>query len=683
MREIEKIDELKRDVKNWFSFFNDNIQRFKSNYEFCFVDQWDAVDKMSRINRSTLTVNKISASLRSIIGQFEKNPPDIMVLAKGQKSNQEVIDIYSGLTRYISTKSDAEVVYSQVFKDILVGGFGAFLVDYVVDEENPFFNSLRIKRVEFNKCFFDPKAKLATKNDGDFCGYIVKIGYDTLFEKFGLRRGEVVPFSETARYEDIFYDNDSITIVNLFKKVPYQKKVFLLGTGEVVDEKELKKLEEEFIIKNDFYAVNSTFDSGQNLTRPVPPTVIDEKTVTDHKIIHYVFAGNKIIDEKVFPGKSLPMVFVDGFSSYSDGFQRTSGFFEQSTDPQRIYNYAISELSDALLSNTTRSWLATVDMIDGFENIWKNAKYQEVLLYNPSPNGDKPIVVNPPPVSQEIFQIFAQTMGDIYSSIGNYEESRGEASNAISGAAIINRQLASNTNIYPYISSIRNSLKKVWEVITDLIPVIYDAERIITIIDEKGQYKNVKVNELRGFEIHNDLTKNKFSVHVSVGGSLEAQKQLALKMGIELLGLLPPDKRPIFVDLIAKNIELQNMPEIVARLREFVVPPQVIAAEEGKTYTPPPNPEQILIEKEIQLKESQLKQMEIENITNLMKIILEKQENQADNISRLADSIAKIINAEGNLTKEQNETAKMIVNEFDKIIKEDQENIDKIKEKTR
>ena len=67
-----------------------------------------------------------------------------------------------------------------------------------------------------------------------------------------------------------------------------------------------------------------------------------------------------------------------------------------------------------------------------------------------------------------------------------------------------------------------------------------------------------------------------------------------------------PQTFPLVADLWAKNLDIQYMPQVAERFK-MLVPPQVIAKEEGKQLPPqPPSPQEQLMQMQIQNEQAQL-----------------------------------------------------------------------------
>ena len=331
-------------------------------------------------------------------------------------------------------------------------------------------------------------------------------------------------------------------------------------------------------------------------------------------------------------------------------------------------------------------------MVKGYEHLWKDSDNQSFLPYNQTSGGQKPENISPPPFSSQLFQVAEQAAADIQSTLGSYEESRGQESNAMSGVAVGKRQLAANITQFVYLDNLESAIESVWRVIVDMIPRVYDTERVINIINESGEIKSIRINEEKAGNIENDISNGELYVNVELGASFEAQKAEALQTAMKLVELLEPDKRAYFADLIASNINLENASEIEERVRNYIVPPQVIADEEGKPYNPPPSPQAQLEEAELQLANEKVATEKAKNITELLKTMQAAQDAKLDAMSSTLKTVSDIIASETKMTPQQiqatqpyveqaSDTEQNLENKFDSQLDDLGNAIDNFKER--
>lgn len=301
-----------------------------------------------------------------------------------------------------------------------------------------------------------------------------------------------------------------------------------------------------------------------------------------------------------------------------------------------------------------------------------------MLTYDESPNGHKPEQIRPPELSQSLLTQYQLAIEDLYTSTGLYPTRMGQQGNEVSGAAIDARTRQGSYTTYVAFNSINRSIATGGEIVNEMIPRVYDTQRVIALMTPDEGLKNITVNEAAdeyGELIKNDIRKGTYEVRLKPGPSFEGQKQQALDSLQQILQA-DPQAFGLIADLYAENLPLMNTIEIKNRLKTLV-PPQIVEA--GKTGKMPsemgqnqPSPEEqaaaadaqfkqqslALKAKEIELKEKEiiieaqfkLQQLETEKMEAAAKLqeqelryAAETQRTQSDQQIAHADNLVKIL----------------------------------------
>lgn len=173
------LQKARENINGWVSYWQENNERYRNNFYFTYVDQWDEEDRRERKKRKkpVLTVDKIKPAVRSTIGQLRENTPNVEIRANTDNTNQETVDIYNGIVRWISYKSNAPRVYQKAFEPEYVGGYSALRICYDYESGMSFEKQTLIKNINPLNAFFDPSAQEQDKSDGNFCGFADKMSY--------------------------------------------------------------------------------------------------------------------------------------------------------------------------------------------------------------------------------------------------------------------------------------------------------------------------------------------------------------------------------------------------------------------------------------------------------------------------------------------------------------------------
>lgn len=347
----------------------------------------------------------------------------------------------------------------------------------------------------------------------------------------------------------------------------------------------------------------------------------DKRSSKKHKIIHYKIAGDYELDKTEFPSEQLPMPFVDNNSYYDKtGKQICRSFFGDAKDTQRYINYLRTQSAYILKISRYDQWIGSkknVSSNDTSRN-WRDPNStQGMLTYDESPSGAKPEQVRPPELSQSLFTQYQLAIEDLYTSTGLYPARMGNNGDEASGKAIDARTRQGSYTTYVFFNSINRAIATGGAIVNEMIPRVYDTERVMALMTPDEGMKNITVNQEMdeyGEQVNNDIRKGTYEVRLKPGPSYEGQKEQALQSLREVLAA-DPTAFNLIADLYADNLPLANTIEIKNRLKTRV-PPEIIEA--GKTGKMPqqagPTPEQQALQlqqQQIQM-EAQFKQKQIE-----------------------------------------------------------------------
>jgi hypothetical protein len=352
----------------------------------------------------------------------------------------------------------------------------------------------------------------------------------------------------------------------------------------------------------------------------------DERPAKKHKIWHYKFAGDYELDKTEFPSEQLPLVFVDNNSFYDKtGKQICRSFFGDAKDTQRYINYLRTQSAYILKISRYDQWIGSkknVASLDTQRN-WRDPNNtQGMLAYDESPSGIKPEQVRPPELSASLFQQYQLAIEDLYTSTGLYPARMGNNGDEASGKAIDARTRQGSYTTYVFFNSINRAIATGGAIVNEMIPRVYDTERVLALMTPDEGMKNITVNKQAdeyGEQVHNDIRKGTYEVRLKPGPSFEGQKQEALQSLREVLQA-DPTSFNLIADLYADNLPLANTIEIKNRLKTRV-PREIIEA--GKTGKMPqqqgPSPE----EQQMQM---QAQQMQMEEQFKMQTLEIKKQE---------------------------------------------------------
>ncbi|QHJ76037.1 MAG: hypothetical protein [Bacteriophage sp.] len=611
--EAEVLKSAREDLVLWDGYFDENVVRGRDDMNFLLRDQWSAVERseFSRLFKPAMTFNKLYDVTKKIAGEQRKNKPDLMVRSLTGNAKQAQIDLRADLVRTISYKSQNDLVYQTAFRSALMMGYGAF--EICLDYENPlsFNQTIRYELIpDASRTSFDPTAMMPHKGDGNFCSR----QYLYTKEEFYATYPHVmnpVSYSDPRSLLDFQWETrDTIVVCKYTRKEWFPIKLFLLSNGQSVTEDEWEDMQAEFKIKEEI--AKSSQVVGDIILRDIPK-VVGERNSKDYVIRQYILTQNQIIEFTDWPSKYLPIIFVDGDSNYINGKQYTRSFIHEAKDAQKFVNYVGSEIAAEIKNRRREQWLGTPDNILGNEQVWRNPELQAgILTAKPDPKtGAMPQKMPPWELSQTLLQQFQRGSQDMREIMG-FSETEALNGRDMSGKARRERKMEGSMSAYVWFDNLNQAIEQGGRVVLDLLPVIIgDFERHMIVSKADGRTESITLNKVVGQDAKGDdvrenvLDIGDYDVEIDTGPSFAVQKDIALEFFQQTIQA-NPQTFPLIADLWAKNLDVQYMPQIAQRFKSLV-PPQILAEEEGKQLPPqPPSPQEQMMQAQMQQQQQQM-----------------------------------------------------------------------------
>lgn len=673
INEVDVLAQANKHLNTFQSYFNENIVRGKDDMNFVLRDQWTAVERseFTRLFKPAMTFNKLYDATKKIAGEQRKNKPDLIVRSLTGKATQEQINLRADLVRTISYQSQNDLVYQTAFKSALMMGFGAFQI--CIDYENPksFNKVIRYEMIpDPTRCVWDATALKPHKGDGNYCARFYVFTRDEFFATYPYITNPVSYIDPWMLLDFQWNTRDTITVCDYFVKEWYPVIIYKLSDGRVVDELELDTIQKAY---KEQLKIAENSEVRKILERE-EPRVVGERQTQDYRIMHYRMIRNQIIDFSEWPSKHLPIIFVDGDSYYIEGRQYTRSFIHEARDAQKFINYVGSEIAAEIKNRRREQWLGTPDNIIGYEQEWRNPELQMgILRAKPDPKtGQMPEKMPAWDLSPALIQNFQRGSQDIREILG-FSETEQLQGRDISGKARRERKLEGSMSAYVFFDNLNQAIEQGGRVVNDLLPyIIGDDERHMVVSKKDGKTDSVILNQqTKDGMVKNKIEKGDFDVEIDTGPSFAVQKEVALEFFQQTIAN-NPQVFNLIADLWAGNLDIQQMDQVKERLKNLV-PPQILAKEEGKELPPqPPSPQEQMMQQEMQLKQAQLmdraheldlrqKKHELEKAELLLEakkmqsdVEMDQRKHQAELTKADLDFSAKIASIVTDLHKHQN-----------------------------
>jgi hypothetical protein len=321
--------------------------------------------------------------------------------------------------------------------------------------------------------------------------------------------------------------------------------------------------------------------------KPIRTRTVDIKKVKWCKI-----NGFEVLESQDWAGASIPVVRVVGNEFEVDGRIYVSGIVRNAKDAQRMYNYWTSQEAEMLALAPKAPFIGYGGQFEGYEMQWKTANTTNwpYLEVNPDvtdgAGGVLPLPQRaPPPLPQTgLIQAKMGASDDIKGTTGQYDSSLGQTSNERSGKAILARERQADVGTYHYVDNLARAVRYITRQIVDLVPKIYDTERIARIIGIDGETDIVKVNPNQPMPVNKivdqqgivlekiyNLGVGKYDVCVTTGPSYMTKRQEALEAMAQLLQG-NPQLWAVAGDLFIKNMDWPGAQEMSKRFAKTIDP---------------------------------------------------------------------------------------------------------------
>jgi hypothetical protein len=556
---------------------SENENRRETLESILFVDgeQWPLYIKRERERdgRPCITVNKLRKFVKQMVGDIRQNRPAIKVTPVDNEADVIGAQVRQDLIRHIEQQSNADTIYDTAAEHALDGGYGFWRVVPGYSDDD-FDQEIRLKAVNNRfTVYLDQNAQEYTFEDGRYAFVTDWLTRQEFKQRFP--NDEPVDFEPTGSVGDQYdywswVDADRVRIAEYFYKLPYEKEIAQLDTGEII---ELK----------DGLDVNDLEAQGMTVART-------RKVKTD-KVMWVLMHGDGILEGPTeIPCKYIPIVPVLGNEVNIEGRRKFRSLIWDAMDPMRMYNYWRTHATEIVALAPKAPFMLTPEQIKGFENDWQDANRKNFpyLLYNQMPGQGAPQRQAPPPVPSGVVNEAAIAGEDIKDAIGMFEASLGQPSNERSGRAILARQREADATTYTFIDNLQRSIVYTGKILLDMMPRVYDTERIIRLRGQDGDEGSVELNrvimDLDTMEpvIVNDLTVGKYDFIPTAGANYQSKRQEIAASMLDVLQFAP-EGAPVMIPKIAKLLDWEGAQELAEELKMIYG----MAGPEG-TPAPPP-----------------------------------------------------------------------------------------------
>ena len=554
--------------------------------------QWEGPLLDQYANKPKFEVNKVHLAIIRIINEYRNNRITVDFTSKDGEERDYLADICEGLYRADEQDSVADEAYDNAFEEAVGGGFGAWRLRTVYeDEEDPDNDNQRI-RIEpifdaDSSVFFDLESKRQDKADSKRCFVITAMTREAYKDTWN---DDPTSWPKIIHQYEFDWCTPDVVYVAEYYRVEENTETIRIFRTIAGDEE--RYTQDDF---NKDETLEETLDA-------IGTVEVRRKKLKTRRVHKYIMSGGKILEDAGYiAGKCIPIVPIYGKRWFVDNIERCMGHVRLAKDAQRLKNMQLSKLGEISAMSSVEKPILTPEQVSGHQVMWAedNLKDYPYLLINPitDQNGNQAISgpvaytrsPNIPPAMTALLQITEQDMQDI---LGNAQQADKMVSN-ISGKAVEMIQSRLDMQTFIYMSNFSKGMKRCGEIWLSKAREVYSEDgRKMKAITPSGDLQAVELmkpmvdSDTGKIILQNDLSSASFDVKAEVGPSSSSKRAATVRALTGMMAITSdPDTLQVLQAMAMMNMEGEGINDV----REFfrkklvrmgVVEPTKVEAEE-------------------------------------------------------------------------------------------------------
>jgi hypothetical protein len=534
-------------------------------------------------NKPKLEVNKVGQALIALKGQYRQNRITVDFVPKQGGEADVTADMLDGLYRADEQDSGGQEAYTNAFDEMAAGGFGAWRIKAIEEDEEDDENEEQ--RLAFEpihdadkSVYFDLGAKRVDKSDAQECWVLNPLprkAYEETYDDNPANWPE-----EFTQYASDWCSPDVVVVCEYYIKVK-EREVYQVWADPQGEEQELEA--------EDLAEVDDEGVSRLEMMQATGWRLLREKVKKCIYVDKYILSGGKVLSgPHRIPGKHIPIIPVFGIRSVIDGIERWKGLVRDAKDSQRLKNMQISDLAlTASTGGRAKPIFTPAQMKGSPEEMWKNdgiANYN-YLLVNPlvDPATGQVVSTGPigytqpaqvSPAAAALLQLTETDMQDVLGNSTNTEEIRSN----VSADAVELVQAKHDTRSFIYLDGLAVAMRRCGEVWLSMAKEIYVEEgRVMKAVSEDGKttsftLKRPTMDRDGQKMVENDLASVKMDVIVDIGPSSASKRSATVRA---LTGMAQvagdPETQSVLSSAALMNMDGEGLDDIRGFFRSKLV----------------------------------------------------------------------------------------------------------------
>lgn len=572
MTEKDKLEEEREEFEEAADAEAENRAMALEDLRFARLgEQWPEKIKSDREKegRPVLTINKCLPFIRQVVNDSRQNRPQIKVKPVDDKADKDTANVLEGLVRNIERTSKADVAYDTAVDYAVSMGFGFIRVNVDYEYDDTFDKCLKIERIDNPfSVYSDPRAHSMDGSDWNRCWVTELMDEDEFESKY---KGAEKSGWDALGYEDLkapWRDDGDILVCESWTREPSEREILMLSNGQVVGRKE--------------------YEAAADIMQLAGVMPTASRMAKTFKITQRIMTGAEILEENEWAGQYLPIIPVYGEEFTVEGRRYFRSLINQAKDPQRMLNYWRSSATELVALAPRVPFIGEEGAFDADPN-WHTANMHSHAFLQYTRGHQMPMrqLLDGGTAAGAMSEALAAN-DDMKAIIGLYDASLGARSNETSGRAIMARQREGDVSTFHFIDNLARSIRHVGCVLLELIPKVYNGQRVIRIIGPDDEEQNAKIGKQGemeppgqqddmdpngqlpdGAERIYDLGLGRYDVAIDTGPSFTTRREETAMQMTELIRAYPP-AAPLIGDILVKALDWPQAEEIAERIKSMM-----------------------------------------------------------------------------------------------------------------
>ena len=596
-------------VNEWASI----REQAATDMRFATGDPWDPDERESRhkIGRLCLDFDELTQYINALVNGIRQNKRAPKVTPVGDGANDKTAEMLAGLVKAIGYKSNADAARITAAENAAMRSYGYYKIvrEYISDDSD--LQELCLRRVPNpNVIYLDPDAKEADFTDGADAFEIDTVSRDQF--KIRWPKAQVTDFSsEHIRIAPAWIKDERIQIA------AYWKAHVSTRTRLRLDDKDEPTIDLESLPEGDGVGSDNMLERKGRRTVKVN----NQRVFKDRFIVEYITNGIEILEthpwtltvtnpqtgKKKTGGRYIPIIPILGKEVYIDtgkGSERTlQSLIRMARTPYMAYCYTrTAQLEEIQLTSKT-PYFAVEGQFENHENevqgLNKIPRAVQYYKARTTETGEQPL--GPPTrpdfiPNVQLLEVYAQACRSaIQAAIGfTNPQAQRNSTDPLSGKAQEEFEQQGDLKTFHFIDNYDRGIELEGRILVDLIPVVYDTAREVSIIGGDDKPKLITLNDPNavdpnGQPAHYPTDVGDHEVTISVGPSNQSQRDESNKFSdaltqnpqIAQMALQAPGSPA--AKLFAGGIRLKALGPIADNIADTIDPPQ----QPGQGGVPP------------------------------------------------------------------------------------------------